>query len=403
MAEPPPLDESVLGDEDVSFMDGRSSGGPATESAVLSKLEHQTQEIKSLKAALLEQKELYRAVLSELNMEKEKNKALGESLKELKGATSVALPSVDQTAPEDHTDTHPVPAVVATAETARLNEKIRAYELELRSLRDEIKAWDEAAALNESKIQQLQQELASTVDGKENALKVMQEATRQVKQLEEELARQKGSPRTEKTVQSHSKRPCTYSVGQVADLVAEAEALRMNLDVARRNLKETERLREIDAKTIEQMRNECDKLTALVAAKMAEQEKTKPPAFVGTEGAERLPSVHQMHVPAQQHSTPPCNSITKGDANEDKNAAVAASCVSDEGRGATLEEGRVTLSDERQAMTEEQKSIPSHGGAQVVPECCVTEVFETEQQLMEDRDDNVGPVVQHESISILIS
>ncbi|KAL5481946.1 hypothetical protein EMCRGX_G022222, partial [Ephydatia muelleri] len=185
MAEPPPIDEDVLGDGDVSFLDGRSSGSTQTESAVLSRLEQQTQEIKSLKAALLEQKELYRSALGELATEKEKNKALSASLEELQAARGAALPPIER--PRDSVQLSVDDTTGET--TARLNERVRTYELEIRSLRDDVKAWDEAVALNEAKIQQLQLELASSADGKDSAMRVLQEATRHVTQLEEELAR----------------------------------------------------------------------------------------------------------------------------------------------------------------------------------------------------------------------
>lgn len=369
MAEPPPIDEDVLGDGDASFLDGRSSGIAAqTESAVLSRLEQQTQEIKSLKTALLEQKELYRSTLGELATEKEKNKALSESLEELKTARGTALPPVEQTArvaPNDNSMMQLSADATVGETTARLNERVRAYELEIRSLRDDVKAWDEAAALNEARIRQLQLELASTADGKESAMSVLQEATQKVKQLEEELARrEKGSPKADKAEQSNrsnpagSKRACSYSMGQVADLAAEADALRMNLDVAQRNLRETERLREIDAGTIEQLRTECDRLAALLAAKMAEQEMARPSAFVGMGEPQ-----HSSQQDTLKHSTI-APFLSGGD-----------TCFLGGGDSTTDAEGRVAPSQEcqmapSQYQTEvqmEETSDPS--GAQAAPEC----------------------------------
>ena len=379
MAEPPPIDEDVLGDGDASFLDGRSSGIAAqTESAVLSRLEQQTQEIKSLKTALLEQKELYRSTLGELATEKEKNKALSESLEELKTARGTALPPVEQTArvaPNDNSMMQLSADATVGETTARLNERVRAYELEIRSLRDDVKAWDEAAALNEARIRQLQLELASTADGKESAMSVLQEATQKVKQLEEELARrEKGSPKADKAEQSNrsnpagSKRACSYSMGQVADLAAEADALRMNLDVAQRNLRETERLREIDAGTIEQLRTECDRLAALLAAKMAEQEMARPSAFVGMGEPQ-----HSSQQDTLKHSTI-APFLSGGDTSEDKSVAVVTASLGG-GDSTTDAEGRVAPSQEcqmapSQYQTEvqmEETSDPS--GAQAAPEC----------------------------------
>ena len=391
MAEPPPIDEDVLGDGDVSFLDGRSSGSAQTESAVLSRLEQQTQEIKSLKAALLEQKELYRSALGELATEKEKNKALSASLEELQAARGAALPPIER--PRDSVQLSVDDTTGET--TARLNERVRTYELEIRSLRDDVKAWDEAVALNEAKIQQLQLELASSADGKDSAMRVLQEATRHVTQLEEELARrEKGSPRASKAEQgrsnSGSKRACSYSMGQVADLLAEADALRMNLDVAQRNLRETERLREIDAGTIEQLRAECERLTALLAAKLAAQETTKPSAFVGMGGVQQCYSSHQ------QDTTTPC--VSGGDTGEDKNAAASL----EGGDSNTTAEGRMTPSQVCQADVKEVQMEETCGG-QAANECNTIEGPSASATFDNRQIDGVGAVQQltndgHETI-----
>ena len=397
MAEPPPIDEEVLNDGDVSVMDGRSSSKSQVESAVLSRLEQQVQEIKSLKAAFLEQKELYLGALNELAIEKKKNKALAASLEELQAARGEAssVPN-EQLAPASTSD-YKLTAT-AGAETARLNEKVRAYELEIRSLRDDVKAWDEAAALDHSKIQQLQLELASTVDGKENALKVLQEATLQVKKLEEELEQQKGVPRQDKTEQSHSnrnfKRACSYSMSQVADLEAESEALKMNLDVAQRNLRETERLRENDARVIERMRVECERLTALVAANTAELDGAKPHACIGTEGLQQSSLSHQKVT--LQHDTTidmtPCfmvegtgkveNVIAAASLEGSMSGEGAHEIATAEGRKTPLEEGECPAiaegtktpsgecpaADISQVQTEGTSDASLNWGAQAAPE-----------------------------------
>ena len=368
MAEPPPIDEDVLCDGDVSEMDGKSLAKPQIENAVLSRLEQQAQDIKSLKAALLEQKELYREVLSELAAEKGKNKTLADSLAELQGArTEVTLPSVKQSTESSADSSSGGRAEpLAATENVRLSERLRAYEAEIRSLRDDAKAWDEAAALNQSKIEQLQLELASTADGKENAMKVLQQATRQVKQLEEELAQRKGVPLIGGSSQN-LKRACSYSMSQLDDLVAEVEALRMNLDVAQRNLRETERLRELDARVIEQMRVECDRLTVLAATKPAEPDGIKPAARAGMEGAQHPPL--SLQLLATQLS---CTTVGRPD--EVKGGIVDArieGCILGQSEK-TIAEGsatppRVCLTDISHVLREVQVAASHNLGAEVTP------------------------------------